>query len=137
MNIYAEFAKARGRQYDAGWTVEAIARILRREAERGFLRGVDPKLDARYQQACSARHEGTSASVVFTRDNVPRNALGWHCSLCFIGVDCYLPWDEEAAERWLTALYGVDRPAVVAYGPQSAIGAAKGVRHFLLPVERW
>ena len=136
-SIYAEFTKSRGRQYGSNWSIESIARILRLNAAKGFLRGVDPKLDAAYETACAARHLASHTSVIFTRDNVPWEQLGWHASLCFIGFEEYLPWDEETAEQWLAALYGEDRSRVMSHGSLSAVGQAKGVRHFMLPVARW
>lgn len=98
---------------------------------------MDAKLDAAYQQQCAARHWGSHASVIFTRDNVPGQLLGWHASLCFVGVDEYLPWDDQTADQWLRELYGADRPHVISYGSQSTLGALKGVRHFMLEVDGW
>jgi hypothetical protein len=126
-----------GRIYGPEWSIENVARRLRFEAERGSLRGVDLKEDASYRRKCSARHVPSGCSIIFTRDDVPMNPRGWHASLCFIGEDDYRPWNEEIAERWLAALYGEFRPRVTPYGARTEIGAAKGVRHFVLEVDRW
>jgi hypothetical protein len=126
-----------GRLYGREWSLENVARLLRYHAGRGFLLGQDPKADARYRQSCTARHAPTQTSVIFTRDNLGGSLIGWHASLCFIGINEYLPWDEETAGRWLRALYGDDLGRVVAYGHQSTIGEHKGARHYLLPVEGW
>jgi len=49
----------------------------------------------------------------------------------------YLPWNDEIAERWLAALYGENRPRVRSYGSLTSVGREKGVRHFMLEVDRW
>jgi len=35
----------------------------------------------------------------------------FYLSLCLAGADGLLPWNPEAAELWLWALFGEDRPA--------------------------
>ena len=126
-----------GRVYGHEWSLENVARRLRFEAGRGFLRGVDFKEDAEYRKKCSARHVPSRCSVIFTRDNVPGSPLGCHASICFIGESAYEPWNDEIAERWLAALFGEDRPRAKPYDAVTAIGRPKGVRHFLLEVEKW
>jgi hypothetical protein len=126
-----------GRVYGPEWSLENVARRLRFEAARGFLRGVDLEEDAEYRKKCSARHVASGCSVIFTRDDVPLNPKGYHASICFIGDDAYEPWNDEIAERWLVALFGKDRPRAKPYDATTAVGRPKGVRHFLLEVERW
>ena len=53
-------------------------------------------------------------------------------SLCFAGLDHYLPWNDALAEEWLAALFLQDRPRVrevTEGGPQPDT-----VRHFKLAV---
>ena len=126
-----------GRIYGPEWSIENVARRLRFEAGRGALRGKDMKEDAIYRRKCTGAHTPSQCSVIFTRDDVPLNPKGWHASLCFVGQREYLPWNEDVAEKWLAALYGEDRLRVRSYGVLTEIGAAKGVRHFIVEVERW
>jgi hypothetical protein len=127
-----------GRIYGPGWSIENVARRLRFEADRGFLRGVDFKADAEYRKKCSARHVPSGCSVIFTRDDVPLNPKGYHASICFVGESGYEPWNEATADRWLLALFGADVARVKAYtAALTPVGRPKGVRHFLLEVERW
>ena len=126
-----------GRIYGPEWSLENVARRLRFEADRDFLRGIDPKADAEYRKKCSARHVPSRCSVILTRDNVRGCPLGYHASICFIGESAYEPWNEATADRWLLALFGADVAHVRPYGAHTSVGLAKGVRHFLLEVERW
>lgn len=126
-----------GRVYGPEWSIDNVARRLRFEAEHGFLSGQDLKQDAIYRRKCSGRHVPSRCSVIFTRDDVPMNPRGYHASLCFIGEEEYLPWNEETAEKWLAALFGGDRPRVQSHGTLTSVGAVKGVQHFMLEVERW
>jgi hypothetical protein len=130
-------AQIPGRIYGDEWSIENVARHLRFEAGRGFLRGVDFIEENQYRRKCSARHKGSGCTVIFTRDDVPPNPRGYHASLCFISETEYMPWNEEIAEQWLVALFAEDRPRVTAYGALTSVGRPKGVRHFLLEVERW
>jgi hypothetical protein len=126
-----------GRVYGTEWSIENVARRLRSEAVHGFLGGFDLREDAVYRRKCSARHVPSRCSVIFTRDNVPLCPKGYHASVCFIGVEEYMPWNDEIAEKWLVALYGGDRPRVIGYGALTSVGSEKGVRHFMLEVEQW
>lgn len=74
-----------GRVYGLEWPLETVARRLRFEADRGFLRGVDLREEAQYRKKCSARHVPTHSSVILTRDNLAGNPLDYHASICFIG----------------------------------------------------
>jgi hypothetical protein len=51
----------------------------------------------------------------------------WYLSLCFAGADAPLPWNPEAAELWLRALFGEHRPRV-----REAAPANGNVRQFTL-----
>jgi len=126
-----------GRVYGTEWSIENVAHRVRSKAVHGFLRGVDLREDALYRRKCSARHVPSRCSVIFTRDNVPLNPKGYHASICFIGEEVYLPWNDEIAEQWLAALYGEDRARVRSYGALTSVGSEKGVRHFMLEVDRW
>lgn len=142
-NPYIRHVLARSRpakEYDAGWSVERLARHLRMEADKGFMRGVDPKADVDYRDKCAARHRPSHLSVIFTRDKFFGGTLmGYHASLCFIGEGEYLAWDDAMAERWLCALFGEDRIRAkdVTAAFVSEIGKPKGVRHFFLEVNEW
>ena len=127
-----------GRIYGPEWSLENVARRLRFEADRGFLRGVDLKADAEYRKKCSARHIPSRCSVILTRDDVAPAPKGYHASICFIGETGYEPWNEATADRWLLALFGADVAHVRAYtAALTAVGRTKGVRHFLLEVDQW
>lgn len=126
-----------GRIYGPEWSIENVARRLRFEANRGFLWGIDMKEDTAYRRTCSGRHVPSGCSIIFTRDDVPPSPRGYHASICFIGENEYLPWNDETAERWLAALFGEDRARVQNYGSLTSVGAPKGVRHLMLEVERW
>jgi len=134
-------AFVRGRVYGHQWSLENVARLLRFHASRGFLTGRDLRADAEYRLKCSARHIATECSVIFTRDNVIEPGVGavrgWHASICFIGENCYRPWNDEIADRWLAALFLEDRPGVAERGLLTEIGRAKGVRHFFVEVPQW
>jgi hypothetical protein len=54
----------------------------------------------------------------------------WYLSLCFAAADEVAPWNPEAAEQWLWALFGEDRPQV-----REAAGANPNVRQFTLSME--
>jgi transcriptional regulator with XRE-family HTH domain len=107
------------RVYGPEYSLEDVARRLRREADRGFLRGVDFREDTWYRKRCSGHHILSRCAVVLTRDDVPGDPPGYHASICFVGEHTYEPWNE-------------DRPRVKPYG-----AATVGVRHFLLEAERW
>jgi hypothetical protein len=126
-----------GRIYGPEWSIENVARRLRFEADRGLLRGIDVKADSVYRRKCSGRHVPSGVSVIFTRDDVHHVLKGYHASLCFISEHEYLPWNDAVAEQWLAALFGDDRPRVTNHGSLTSVGQPKGVRHFLLEVERW
>jgi hypothetical protein len=71
-----------------------------------------------YLRTVSARHLPTAVSLIFMR----LENQDWYASLCFADED-YLPWNEDAAEQWLYALFGEERPRV-----REVVGAvSKGI----------
>jgi len=105
-----------GRTLGADWTVENVARLLRSNAGRGAwdssggTHGGTSTINLYYLRHCSAKHLPTKLAVVFMRLARPSC---WYASLCFASADGYLPWNAEAAEQWLAALFGEDRPRVL------------------------
>jgi len=89
------------RGHDAAPTAERGA-WRRTDATRGGLAAANQY----YVRKASAKHLPTSVSVIFMR---LAEEKCWYASLCFAGADGYLPWDTEAAEQWLCALFGEDR----------------------------
>jgi len=85
------------------------------------------KVNQYYLRTVSARHLPTSTSLIFMQLEAGNC---WYASLCFTAADDYLPWNEEAAELWLWALFGQDRPAVVESSSED--GASPSVRQFTL-----
>ena len=89
--------------------------MLRANAERGAWHSTDASrggmaaVNQYYVRKASAKHLPTSVSLIFMR--LAEEGC-WYASLCFAGVDGYLPWDVEAAEQWLWALFGEDRARV-------------------------
>src|SRR3954452_22311692 len=105
-----------GRTLGTDWTVENVARLLRSNAGRGAWdsscggQGGTSTINRYYLRHCSAKHLPTQVALVFMR--LARQNC-WYASLCFASADGYLPWNEDAAEQWLAALFGEDRPRVM------------------------
>jgi hypothetical protein len=105
-----------GRIFGTDWSIANVATLLRANAARGVWRnagttgGHMAKVNQYYLRTVSARHLPTSASLIFMRLE-PDNR--WYASLCFADSDDYLPWNADAAERWLWALFGQDRQSVI------------------------
>ena len=68
------------------------------------------KLNQSYLRTVSARHLPTHASLIFMRLEAGNC---WYASLCFVDEEGYLPWNEDAAELWLRALFDQERPRVL------------------------
>ena len=104
-----------GRTLGTDWSIANVVKLLRANAERGAwlrtdaTRGGLAAANQYYVRKASAKHLPTSVSVIFMRLAEEKR---WYASLCFAGADGYLPWDAEAAERWLSALFVDDRVRV-------------------------
>jgi hypothetical protein len=127
-----------GRIFGTDWSIANVAKLLRSNAGRGMWRnagatgGSTAAINQYYIRTVSARHLPTGVSLIFMR-LADENC--WYASLCFAGGDGYLPWNADAAEQWLCALFGQDRPRV----REQAIaisGEARNpsVRQFTLPM---
>jgi len=105
-----------GRIFGSDWSIANVAKLLRSNAGRGMwrqtgaTRGGMAKVNQYYIRTVSARHLPTGVSLIFMR---LENENCWYASLCFAGGDDYLPWNPDAAEQWLWALFGQDRPRVL------------------------
>jgi hypothetical protein len=105
-----------GRTFGTDWSIANVATLLRANASRGVWRGTGAtggytaKINQHYIRTVSARHLPTSVTLIFLQ-LADRNC--WYASLCFAGADGYLPWNADAAEQWLWALFGQDRPRVL------------------------
>jgi hypothetical protein len=102
-----------GRIFGTDWTIANVAKLLRFNAGQGVVRtgqltGGMREMNQDYLRKTSARHLPTGVIVTFRRD-ASRN---WHAELCFAGLDDYLPWRDDVAEEWLSALFLEDRPRV-------------------------
>lgn len=73
-------------------------------------RGSKAAVNRYYIRKGSAKHLPTNVSLIFMR--LAKQGC-WYASLCFVGADGYLPWNADAAEKWLWALFGEDRPRVL------------------------
>jgi hypothetical protein len=108
--------RTEGRIFDTDWSVANVARLLRANAGRGVWRyvaatgGSTASVNQYYLRTVSAHHLPTGASMIFMR---LEEEQCWYLSLCFAGNAGYLPWHAEAAELWLWALFGEDRPRIV------------------------
>jgi hypothetical protein len=108
--------KTEGRTFDTDWSIANVAKLLRSNAERGMWRDAGPggggiaAVNQSYLRTVSARHRPTSVSLIFMR--LEQEAC-WYASLCFSDPEGYLPWNSEAAEQWLCALFGENRPRVL------------------------
>jgi hypothetical protein len=125
-----------GRIFGTDWSIANVAKLLRSNAGRGMWRqtgttgGSMAKVNENYIRTVSARHLPTDVSLIFMR---LENENCWYASLCFAGADDYLPWNGEAAERWLWALFGQDRPRVVEDSATvSGETRSQSVRQFML-----
>jgi hypothetical protein len=104
-----------GRTLGTDWTIANVAKLLRSNAGRGAWRsegaatGSLAAVNQYYLRKVSAAHLPTCVSLIFMQ-LAERNC--WYASLCFTDASAYLPWNPEAAERWLWALFGEDRPRV-------------------------
>jgi hypothetical protein len=102
-----------GRIFGVDWSIANVAKLVRSNAGRGMWRhagttgGSMAKVNEYYIRTVSARHVPTNVSLIFMQLEKERC---WYASLCFAGADDYLPWNDDAAERWLWALFGQDRP---------------------------
>ena len=107
--------KTEGRTFGTDWSIANVAKLLRSNAERGMWHDASAggglaAVNQHYLRSTSARHLPTSVSLIFMRLERERC---WYASLCFSGPDDYLPWNADAAEQWLCALFGEDRPRVI------------------------
>ena len=104
-----------GRIFGTDWSIANVAKLLRSNAGRGMWRdtgttgGSMAKVNQYYIRTVSARHLTTDVSLIFMRLETENC---WYASLCFASADGYLPWNGDAAEQWLWALFGQDRPRV-------------------------
>lgn len=105
-----------GRTFGTDWSIANVAKLIRSNAARGMWRHTETTgghmamVNQNYIRTVSARHLPTNASLIFMR--LERENC-WYASLCFALADDYLPWNGDAAERWLRALFGEDRPRVI------------------------
>jgi hypothetical protein len=122
--------RTEGRIFDTDWSVANVARLLRSNAGRGVWRhavatgGSTGSVNQYYLRTVSARHLPSGVSVIFMR---LEQENCWYASLCFAAADGVLPWNPEAAESWLWALFGEDRPRVC-----ESAEAGGNVRQFTL-----
>ena len=119
-----------GRILGTDWSIANVVQLLRANAARGAWRRTDATrgglaaANQYYLRKVSAKHLPTNVSLIFMR---LAEEKCWYASLCFAGDDGYLPWDTEAAERWLCALFGEDRARV-----RVEDGEKPSVRQFIL-----
>jgi hypothetical protein len=122
-----------GRTFDTDWSIANVAKLLRANASRGVWRGETGTGGSRgyvnqyYLRTVSALHLPSSVSVIFLR---LEKENCWYASLCFARDEGLLPWNPETAELWLWALFGADRPRVVAVSEDRP-----GSRQFTLAME--
>src|SRR5579862_5003898 len=128
--------KTEGRVYGTDWSIGNVATLLRSNAGRGLWHstgtpgGSLAKVNQNYIRTVSALHLPTNVSLIFMRLELESC---WYASLCFVGADDYLPWNAEVAERWLSALFGEDRPRVLeASNAPSDESRNQSVRQFKL-----
>jgi hypothetical protein len=119
-----------GRTLGTDWSIANVARLLRANAAAGAWDSSYPASGSRaevnrsYIRKVSAKHLPTNVALIFMRLGQPSC---WYASLCFAGADDYLPWNAEAAEQWLWALFGENRPRVLLEAGENA-----SVRQFTL-----
>jgi hypothetical protein len=122
-----------GRTFDTDWSIANVAKLLRANASRGVWReetgtgGSRGYVNQYYLRTVSALHLPSSVSVIFLR---LEKENCWYASLCFARDEGLLPWNPETAELWLWALFGADRPRVVAVSEDRP-----GSRQFTLAME--
>ena len=122
-----------GRIYGTDWTIANVAKLLRFNAAQGSLRagaltGGARDVNQHYQRTTSARHLPSNVAVSLQRDA----AGNYYAEICFAGLDHYLPWSDEIAEEWLSALFLEHRPRVQAIDPPAP--ETGSVRRFTLAV---
>jgi hypothetical protein len=129
-----------GRIFGTDWSIANVAKLLRSNAGRGKWHntgaavGSMAKVNQYYMRTVSARHLPTEVSLIFMQ---LEDENCWYASLCFAAGDHYLPWNGEAAERWLWALFGQDRPRVVEDSAAvSGEAPNQSVRQFTLADDR-
>jgi hypothetical protein len=119
-----------GRILGTDWSIANVAKLLRANAGAGSWSGSDrtgagmAAINQYYLRKVSAKHLPTAVSLIFMR-LADQNC--WYASLCFADADEYLPWNAQAAEQWLWALFGEDRPKVRVENEQNP-----SVRQFIL-----
>jgi hypothetical protein len=107
--------RTEGRIFGTDWSIANVARLLRSNAGRGVWRqtadtgGTTGPVNRYYLRMVSARHLPSCVSLIFMRLEAENC---WYLSLCFAAGDAVAPWNPEAAELWLWALFGEDRPRV-------------------------
>lgn len=110
------------------------------EKRPALIEAVDRAVSQRRGRAPQERR-GVPHRQPLRRDPHPRRRARKSARLSHLDLLCRrahlrVVRNEEIAERWLVALFGDDRPRVKPYGAATPVGLAKGVRHFLLEVER-
>src|SRR6266851_1590759 len=106
--------KTEGRTFGSDWSIANVAKLMRSNAARGMWHSAGESgsgmatINQYYLRTASARHLPTAVSLIFMR----LEHETWYASLCFADDDGYLPWNPDAAEQWLCALFGEDRPRV-------------------------
>ena len=121
----AASSQTEGRIFGTDWSIANVARLLRANAGRGAWRasaatgGSTGSVNQYYLRTASACHLPSDASLIFMR--LQRENC-WYLSLCFARE-----WNAEAADAWLWALFGEDRPRVA-----ETPGAGPNVRQFTL-----
>ena len=130
----------KGRIFASDYDHAAVARWLRKQAGRGFLRGHgNEQANERYAQQCSARVElptaPNSVSLILTRDYFATSVDGWHLTIaCVTTSSGFRPYVPEEGDLWLDLIFGpyrgraIDETADI----RSIVGAMKGVRNFRL-----
>jgi hypothetical protein len=119
-----------GRTLGTDWTIANVAKLLRANARTGVwdsscsTSGSRASANLYYVRKGSAKHLPTNVSLIFMR--LAKQDC-WYASLCFAEGDGYLPWNADAAEKWLWALFGEDRPRV-----SEEAGENASVRQFTL-----
>jgi hypothetical protein len=122
--------RTQGRIFGTDWSIANVARLLRANAGRGVWRtaatasGSTGSVNQYYLRTVSAHHLPSEVSVIFMR---LEQENCWYLSLCIARADEVQPWNSEAAELWLRALFGEDRPRV-----REAPGLNPDVRQFTL-----
>ena len=124
-----------GRVFGSDWSIVNVATLLRANAARGMWRssggtgGYTPRLNHNYVRTASARHLPTSVNLIFMQ---LQEENCWYASICFAAEGDYLPWNAAAAELWLRALFGEDRPRVLGDAAARDDSADRCARQFTL-----